>query len=180
MGVPVGERAGLALFAYGTLMFGDIVEALLGRRPAFTAAAVAGWRAARLPGRVYPGLVPAAGRRASGLLLSGLSAAEWALLDAFEGDAYVLCLVEAETLGGTGVPGGLAGEGAPARGDGRAGGDGRVGGRGHGEDVALGTPALAYAWRAVDDVDESDWDSGWFAARGLGRYAARLRSDVDA
>ncbi|MDT3438576.1 MULTISPECIES: gamma-glutamylcyclotransferase family protein [unclassified Pseudofrankia] len=163
--MPVGERAGLALFAYGTLMFGDIVEALLGRRPAFTAAVIAGWRAARLPGRVYPGLVPAAGRRASGLLLSGLCAAEWALLDDFEGDAYVLCPVETETLGGTAAPGCLIGGDGLGRGSGPAG------------EAARG--ALAYAWRAVDDVEEGDWDSGWFASHCLGRYAARLRLGAD-
>uniref|UniRef100_UPI002024D22F gamma-glutamylcyclotransferase n=2 Tax=unclassified Frankia TaxID=2632575 RepID=UPI002024D22F len=50
----------------------------------------AGWRAAALPGRAYPGLVPAAGAAAvvAGRALSGLSPPERAVLDAFEGDEY--------------------------------------------------------------------------------------------
>ncbi|ADP84231.1 gamma-glutamylcyclotransferase family protein [Pseudofrankia inefficax] len=82
------QRGGLALFAYGTLTFAPVLDALLGRRPPVTAAIVPGWRAARLPGRPYPGLVPAPDGRASGLLLSGLTPAEWALLDSWEGDPY--------------------------------------------------------------------------------------------
>lgn len=85
-----GDRADVALFVYGTLLFGEIVAGLIGRRPASVGAVVPGWRAARLPGRVYPGLVPAPGRYAAGLLLSGLSAAEWAVFDAFEGEEYLL------------------------------------------------------------------------------------------
>jgi hypothetical protein len=84
------QRDGLALFAYGTLTFAPVVEALLGRRPPSAAAVVPGWRAARLPGRPYPGLVPASDGRAAGLLLSGLTPAEWALLDSWEGDPYLV------------------------------------------------------------------------------------------
>lgn len=140
-GVPVGERPGRDLFVYGTLMFGDIVEALLYRRPVLAPAAVAGWRVARLPGRVYPGLVPAAGRQAEGLLLPGLSAAEWAMLDDFEGDEYVVRPVQAELRAATGA------------------------------DQAPPVAALTYAWRAVDSVDERDWDRNWFATHWLSRYA---------
>jgi gamma-glutamylcyclotransferase (GGCT)/AIG2-like uncharacterized protein YtfP len=157
--IPVNGRAGLALFVYGTLMFGEIVEELLGRRPVPTAAVATGWRVARLPGLVYPGLVPAPGRRASGLVLSGLSAAEWTVLDDFEGDAYVLCPVEVRTLGG---------------GDGLNGpneGVGQVGG------VTSGV--LTYAWRAVEDAEAGDWDPDWFASHWLRRYADRLRPGTD-
>ncbi|OHV41935.1 hypothetical protein BCD49_02200 [Pseudofrankia sp. EUN1h] len=158
--IPVNERAGLALFVYGTLMFGEIVEELLGRRPDLTAAVAPGWRAARLPGLVYPGLVPAPGRRASGLVLSGLSAAEWAVLDDFEGDAYVLCPVEAHTLG--------AGDGL----------DGPNEGAGPGRGATPG--ALTYAWRAVGEVEAGDdWDPDWFASHWLRRYADRLRPGTD-
>jgi gamma-glutamylcyclotransferase (GGCT)/AIG2-like uncharacterized protein YtfP len=86
--IPADQRDGLALFAYGTLTFGPVVEALLGRRPPTSPAVAPGWRAARLPGRPYPGLVPAADRQAAGVLLIGLTPAEWALLDAWEGDPY--------------------------------------------------------------------------------------------
>jgi len=76
------------LFVYGTLQYPSVLAAVLGRVPAMTPGRVAGWRAAALPGRVYPGLVPAPGRGASGQVLAGLTAGEWRRLDEFEGDAY--------------------------------------------------------------------------------------------
>ncbi|MFC0040444.1 gamma-glutamylcyclotransferase family protein [Actinomadura rayongensis] len=76
-----------ALFVYGTLQFPDVLKALIGRVPGLEPAALAGWRAAALPGRIYPGLVSAAGT-VHGVLLSGLTLAEWRILDAFEGPEY--------------------------------------------------------------------------------------------
>ena len=73
-----------ALFVYGTLLFRGVVRALIGRVPDRSPGVVAGWRAAALPGRPYPGLVPAVGATATGRLLTGLTAAEWRILDAFE------------------------------------------------------------------------------------------------
>jgi hypothetical protein len=81
------------LFVYGTLLFPEVLTALLGRVPAHAPAVAAGWRAAALPGRPYPGLVPAAGRRASGLVLSGLDDDECRLLDAYESDDYQLTTI---------------------------------------------------------------------------------------
>ncbi|MCW2884140.1 MAG: hypothetical protein QOE54_4455 [Streptosporangiaceae bacterium] len=78
-----------ALFAYGTLQFPEVLHALIGRMPEHTVASVDGWRIAGLPGRDYPGLVPA-GTRADGLLIRGLSDEEWRVLDAFEDDWYDL------------------------------------------------------------------------------------------
>ncbi|HZG05951.1 MAG TPA: gamma-glutamylcyclotransferase family protein [Streptomyces sp.] len=90
--VDAGHRDPLAaapdpLFAYGTLRFPEVLRALLGRVPARTPAGVAGWRAAALEGRPYPGLVPAGGT-ATGLLLTDLTPGEWRVLDAFEGEEY--------------------------------------------------------------------------------------------
>ena len=48
-----------ALFVYGTLMFPEVLEVLLGRTPEMAPAALDGWRAAALADRVYPGLVAA-------------------------------------------------------------------------------------------------------------------------
>lgn len=83
-----------SLFVYGTLLFPDLVRALIGRVPDRTTAAVAGWRAAALPGRAYPGLVRAAGATARGLVLTGLTAAEWQVIDAFEDGGYDLTELE--------------------------------------------------------------------------------------
>lgn len=78
-----------ALFVYGTLRFPEVVVALLGRRPTMVPAAVAGWRAAALRDRTYPGLVPAGrGEVCEGRCLLGLTRAERELLDLFEGDSY--------------------------------------------------------------------------------------------
>lgn len=74
------------LFAYGTLRFPAVLHALLGRVPPLSAASLAGWRAAALPGRIYPGLVPGAAAR--GVAIDGVRAGEWDVLDAFEGTEY--------------------------------------------------------------------------------------------
>ncbi|MEV5832117.1 gamma-glutamylcyclotransferase family protein [Nocardia sp. NPDC052112] len=91
-----GQRLGRSmanggrLFVYGTLQFPEVLVELIGRCPESAAAELTGWRVAALPERVYPGLVPAAGGVARGVVLSGLDAGEWAVLDAFEDDEYEL------------------------------------------------------------------------------------------
>lgn len=90
------------LFAYGTLQFDAVLEALLGRIPERVMASAPGWRAASLEGRVYPGLVAAPNSAAPGLLLTDLSQREWAILDAFEDDRYDLREVTL-TAGGRGL-----------------------------------------------------------------------------
>ncbi|MCK9924506.1 gamma-glutamylcyclotransferase [Frankia sp. AgPm24] len=86
MSAPAAERP--PLFVYGTLMFAEVLTVLLDRVPRIEPAVVAGWRAASLPGRRYPGLVPDPAARTSGRLLLGLAEAEMAVLDAFEGALY--------------------------------------------------------------------------------------------
>jgi gamma-glutamylcyclotransferase (GGCT)/AIG2-like uncharacterized protein YtfP len=78
-----------ALFVYGSLLFPQVLEALLGRSPELTAAAAAGWRVAALTGRQYPGLLPS-DRHAIGILITDLTPDEWRVLDAFEDDVYEL------------------------------------------------------------------------------------------
>jgi hypothetical protein len=77
------------LFVYGSLLFPEVLLALLERVPSRTPATAPGWRVAALPGRPYPGLVPGPGS-ASGLLITGLREEEWDALIAFEGDLYDL------------------------------------------------------------------------------------------
>ncbi|MEU8824606.1 gamma-glutamylcyclotransferase family protein [Streptomyces sp. NPDC048636] len=78
------------LFVYGTLQFEGVLTRLLGRLPRSSPATAPGWRAAALERRVYPGLVPAPGSTAPGVLLTDLSPTEWKILDAFEDDEYEL------------------------------------------------------------------------------------------
>ncbi|WP_019927948.1 gamma-glutamylcyclotransferase family protein [Nocardia sp. BMG111209] len=87
---PRSGAVGDMLFAYGTLQFAPVLEALLGRVPRSRLGVARGRRVAALPGRAYPGLVPAAGRIAAGLLLEGLTRAEWEILDRFEDAEYDL------------------------------------------------------------------------------------------
>jgi hypothetical protein len=77
------------LFVYGTLMFPEILRALIGRVPDDSDAAAAGWRAAALRGRRYPGLVPAPAL-ARGRLINGLTGEERQIIHAFEDGGYEL------------------------------------------------------------------------------------------
>jgi hypothetical protein len=61
--------------------------------PASTPAVVAGWAVRALDSKTYPGLVPAPGVAAEGLVLQGLTSEEWQVLDAFESPMYSLQLV---------------------------------------------------------------------------------------
>jgi len=85
-----------ALFVYGTLMFPEVLEVLLGRTPEMAPAALDGWRAAALADRVYPGLVAATrpGVAAAGRVLLGLDDHERGVLDAFEESIYERRTVE--------------------------------------------------------------------------------------
>ncbi|MFF7838806.1 gamma-glutamylcyclotransferase family protein [Streptomyces ossamyceticus] len=79
------------LFCYGTLQFDAVLKALLGRIPERAEASAAGYRAAALEGRVYPGLVArAVGGSAPGVVLLDLSNEEWRILDGFEDKRYEL------------------------------------------------------------------------------------------
>jgi gamma-glutamylcyclotransferase (GGCT)/AIG2-like uncharacterized protein YtfP len=78
------------LFAYGTLQLDDVLQTLIGRVPASTPAQLTNWRAVRLPGRPYPGLVHSSGHTVSGLVFDDLTPDEWLLLDRFEDTDYDL------------------------------------------------------------------------------------------
>ncbi len=75
------------LFVYGTLRFPEVLDALLGRVPELSPARARGWRAAALPGRVYPGLVAGHGT-ADGMLVRGLGPDELDVLHAYEDVDY--------------------------------------------------------------------------------------------
>lgn len=83
------------LFVYGTLQHPPLLRQLLGREPGLEPATVDGWRAARLQGRVYPGLVPAPGAFARGHLLD-VDDDELVVLDRFEGPQYERIVVIAD------------------------------------------------------------------------------------
>lgn len=83
-----------ALFAYGTLLFPEVFEAVTGRRGRCAEAVLAGWAALRVRGEVYPGLRRAVGARTPGRVYFDVDLEAWARLDAFEGGLYELAAVE--------------------------------------------------------------------------------------
>jgi hypothetical protein len=70
-----------------------VIRALIDRVPDHEPVIAAGWRVARLPDRLYPGLVTGDGQ-ATGRLYTDLTPGEWATLDAFEDPIYTLTTLE--------------------------------------------------------------------------------------
>lgn len=79
-----------ALFVYGSLTFAETLHEVLGRLPDGAPAEVEDWRAVRLAGRTFPGLVRSPGWTTPGLLLRGLNPTEVSLIRRFEGPFYGL------------------------------------------------------------------------------------------
>ncbi|MCX4094893.1 gamma-glutamylcyclotransferase family protein [Nocardia sp. alder85J] len=143
---PRSNSAGDELFAYGTLQFAPVLEALLGRVPPLRLGVTKGWRVAALPDRVYPGLIPDSERIAVGIVVAGLTRAEWEILDRFEDAEYDLRpirLVRPAAAPGT-----------------------------HRADPGSGAAVVAaYVWTAAVTAD--DWYPEVFARQRLAEYAQR-------
>lgn len=91
------------LFFYGTLMDPDVLGLVVGRPVADCAlepAILRGWRRVGVRGASYPMLVPAPGGKVEGRLWRGASSADLERLDAYEGPAWRLVLVEVELTSG--------------------------------------------------------------------------------
>ena len=91
------------LFAYGTLRDSDILAGVLGRDLAPSAirpANAPGYRAVYCPGQVYPVLAIAPANTVIGQLLHGLTPADLAILDAFEGPLYYRATISVSTEAG--------------------------------------------------------------------------------
>lgn len=75
---------------YGSLMYPEVLAALLGRVPARRETCLSGFRTMQL-GDLYPGLVQAEpSASVPAVLLGDLTADEWALIDRFEDPVYRL------------------------------------------------------------------------------------------
>ena len=85
--------AHLPLFVYGTLLFDEVLEPLLGRLPASRPAQLEDHQARRLPGVPWPGLIEHPGGIVAGRLLVDLEDDEVMLLDEYEDDYYELVAV---------------------------------------------------------------------------------------
>jgi len=87
----------LRIFAYGTLLFDDVMEAVVGRRFEGTPARLHGYERRRVQARSYPAIVMAEEKITEGIVFSGLDEETLERLDVFEGSAYVREWVTLET-----------------------------------------------------------------------------------
>jgi gamma-glutamylcyclotransferase (GGCT)/AIG2-like uncharacterized protein YtfP len=76
------------LFAYGTLMCKDIMQAAAGCRPAAVRGVLRGWSRRRVRGEDYPGLLPEEGACVEGVVYRDVPDSAWRHLDRFEGNMY--------------------------------------------------------------------------------------------
>lgn len=83
----------LPLFVYGTLLFDEVVEPLLGRLPRSEPAVLQGHQARRLPDVVWPGLILQVGESVVGRVFTDLTPGERVVLDDYEDEYYDLVAV---------------------------------------------------------------------------------------
>jgi gamma-glutamylcyclotransferase (GGCT)/AIG2-like uncharacterized protein YtfP len=76
------------LFAYGTLMWPEILESVMGRRMAGEKMVLAGYTRLRVKGQHYPVILQSLEDSVEGVLYTNLTAEEFQSLDAFEGVEY--------------------------------------------------------------------------------------------
>lgn len=91
-------------FAYGSLMWADIMARACGRDFASEPASLADHRRHPVRGQDYPGLQTAPGAVVPGRLYRDVDAAAWRRLDAFEGEEYERVRVDVMLAGGASVP----------------------------------------------------------------------------
>lgn len=88
------------LFAYGTLIFAEIMAEVVGFRPQGSAAVLGGFRRFRLRNEQYPAIVPAREGRVEGMVYRGIGESAWRRLDRFEGEIYERKAVQVVMAGG--------------------------------------------------------------------------------
>jgi len=88
------------LFAYGTLMWPEILADVIGRSLESVPAQLSNARRLRVRDEVYPAVVPESGAQIGGAVYIGLTHTEMVALDRFEGPEYERRFVEVETPSG--------------------------------------------------------------------------------
>lgn len=95
-----GEKQSMKLFVYGSLQHSLVWRRLVGRDCSEQHAVLKGWKAVKVKNHDYPGLIQADDGRVLGMLKTGLSAADFEILDKFEGEQYQrILLVIADSEG---------------------------------------------------------------------------------
>jgi hypothetical protein len=91
----------LPMFFFGTLMDGDVLDAVLGHpmpAEALEPARLSGWKRVAMAGRAYPMLIPHPAGWVEGCLVRGLSARDRQRLDHYEGPEYRAGIVKVRLL----------------------------------------------------------------------------------
>jgi gamma-glutamylcyclotransferase (GGCT)/AIG2-like uncharacterized protein YtfP len=76
------------LFAYGTLMWPEVLEAVTGRRMTGEKMTLSGYKRLRVKGERYPVVIDSARDSVEGVFYRNLSTREFQCLDRFEGEQY--------------------------------------------------------------------------------------------
>ncbi len=76
------------LFAYGTLMFDDILRAVTGCSLNGVHGLLRGYQRFVVRGEVYPAIAPKQGEMVAGVVYRNVPDAAWRRLDVFEGEMY--------------------------------------------------------------------------------------------
>ena len=90
----------MRIFAYGTLLFDDVMEAVVGHCFDGAPARLRGYERRRVQARSYPAIVTAEDKITEGIVFSGLDEETLARLDVFEGSSYIREWVTLETGAG--------------------------------------------------------------------------------
>ncbi len=90
----------LNLFAYGTLMYRDIMKEVSGCLPRYIPALLHGFRRYRIKGANYPGIVEEAGSSVKGIVYIDVPKSAWIRLDEYEGNLYERRPLRIETMEG--------------------------------------------------------------------------------
>ncbi|PSC72734.1 AIG2 [Micractinium conductrix] len=89
----------MTCFVYGTLMYPEVLSALISRVPRSEPALIRGYQRYAIRGQVFPGtVVSTADASVQGLVLFDLRPQELEMFDEFEGDEYFKQDVQAELL----------------------------------------------------------------------------------
>ncbi|EFN58718.1 hypothetical protein CHLNCDRAFT_140371 [Chlorella variabilis] len=95
----------MSAFVYGTLMYPEVLNALINRVPKMEPAVILGYQRYRIRGQVFPGTIRSApDSQVAGMVLLDLQPDELEMFDEFEGDEYYKEGVEARLEGGAACP----------------------------------------------------------------------------
>ena len=82
------------LFVYGTLLYDEVWNEVVGHKREKQSAKAFGWARYYVNNKLYPGLISSLDSVVDGMLITGLTNQEWSKLDKFEDDLYIRKLID--------------------------------------------------------------------------------------